>query len=79
MLNKPSVAVITASVYLVVYLVFFYSGAFSIMFAMFLAAPAVLIWMAYTILKHGKFNGKELAEDEEWGYSDRDKDSLGVF
>ena len=79
MLRKPSFAVTVASLYLVVYLMFFHRSDFNAVLAMFLAAPAVLIWMAYTIIRYGKFEGKELQENEEWGYSDRDKNSPGRF
>ena len=79
MMRKPSFAVLVATVYMAVYIIFFYRTDFNVVLAMFLAAPAVLGWMAYTILKYGKFNGKELGPDEEWGYSDKDKNSLGVF
>ena len=79
MLRKPSFAVIAATLYLAIYITFFYQSEFSIVMGMFLAAPAVLIWLAYTIVKYGKFDGKELQEDDEWGYSDRNKDTLGIF
>jgi hypothetical protein len=35
--------------------------------------------MAYTILRFGTYNGKELTPDEEWGYQDKDRDELGVL
>ncbi|HEX6180671.1 MAG TPA: hypothetical protein VFZ47_05455 [Chitinophagaceae bacterium] len=79
MLRKPSIAVIAATLYMAIYMVFFYRSNINVVMAMFLAAPAMLIWLAYTIVRYGKFDGKELQDDEEWGYSDRDKDSLGVF
>ena len=48
MLRKPFVAVILSSLYLAIYLAFFYSGNFNVVFKMFLAAPVVLAWLAYT-------------------------------
>ena len=78
-MRKPSIAVIVASLYLAIYLVFFYRSDYNVVMGMFLAAPAILIWLAYTIVRYGKFDGKPLQDDEEWGYSDRDKDSLGMF
>jgi hypothetical protein len=34
--------------------------------------------MVYTVLKHGKYDGPELGDDE-FGYCDKNKDELGVF
>ncbi len=31
-------------------------------------SPVFIIWMVYTVLKHGEFNGRELDEEEEYGY-----------
>lgn len=35
--------------------------------------------MVYSVLKYGKYSGKELAEDEEWGYEDTNKEELDTF
>jgi len=45
----------------------------------FSLSPFILLWIVFSILRHGKFEGKELEENEEWGYSDKDKNELGVF
>ncbi|HEY0678860.1 MAG TPA: hypothetical protein VGD17_11275 [Chitinophagaceae bacterium] len=80
MMRKPSVAVIVATLYLVIYYILFSYGAdFRIIFWMFLGAPVVLVWMAYTIVRYGKYDGTDLRENEEWGYSDRKKETLGIF
>lgn len=71
MLRKPFVAVILSSLYLAIYIAFFYSGNFNVVFKMFLAAPVVLAWLAYTVIRFGKFDGRELGENEEWGYEDK--------
>ena len=47
--------------------------------SLFFLSPFLLIWIAYSILKYGKFEGKELKDNEEWGYADKDKNELGVF
>ena len=52
------------------------SGLTSLLFSIF---PFALLWIVFSILKHGKFEGKELEEQEEWGYRDKDKNELGVF
>ncbi len=37
---------------------------------LFFFSPVVLIWLAYTVIRHGKYNGADLKEDQEWGYQD---------
>jgi len=43
----------------------------SIAFIILLASPILLIYMVYSILKHGAFFGKELEDGQEFGYLDR--------
>jgi hypothetical protein len=79
-MRKPSIAVVFASLYLLAYYVLYYNVQdYKYMVWMFLGAPFVLGWMAYIIIRYGKYKGPELQENEEWGYSDKNKDSLGVF
>jgi hypothetical protein len=74
------VATLLVTLYLVVYTFLHQSGAsLRILGAMFLLSPFLVGWMAYTILKHAPYKGRELAADEEWGYGDRTKDQLGKF
>ncbi len=40
---------------------------------LFALSPFVVVWMAVTIMKYGKYNGHELGENEEWGYQDVNK------
>jgi len=73
-------ATIFVTTYLVIYTLLHQSGAsLKVLGAMFLASPFLVIWMAYTIIRYAPYNGKDLKEDEEWGYADKDKDELGVF
>ena len=68
------------TLYLLIYTVLFQAGAsVDILLTMFLFSPFLVIWMVYVVLKYGKFNGRELKQDEEWGYSDRSRDTLGTF
>lgn len=68
------------TLYLIIYTLLHQSGAsLKVLGTMFLASPFLVIWMAYTILKFGTYNGHELEENEEWGYQDKNKDELGVF
>jgi hypothetical protein len=41
-------------------------------------APLLLVAMVYTVLKHGKYTGPGLGNDE-FGYLDKNKNDLGTF
>ena len=80
MLKNPGFVVAFVSLYLLIYTVLFQAGTdFSILMTMFVLSPFLVIWMVYVVLKFGKYNGRELKEDEEWGYGDRSRETLGVF
>jgi hypothetical protein len=60
--------------YLVVYTVLFHAGApLPVLGSMFLLSPFLVLWMVYSIIKHGVYKGKELEETEEWGYADKER------
>ena len=80
MLRKPAFAITTASLYLLLYLIFiFYSASPSLVMLMFAFSPLLIIWMAYIIIRYGTYTGEELKENEEWGYEDKRKEDLGVM
>jgi predicted membrane chloride channel (bestrophin family) len=80
MFRKPSFAVAVVSAILIIYCILInFEISLSIGYLIFGISPFLLIWLAYTIIRHGEYNGKELAEDEEWGYQDKNKEELGVF
>jgi len=80
MFRKPSFAVAVVSAILIIYCALInFEISFPFIYFIFGVSPFLLIWVAYTIIRYGKYDGKELAEDEEWGYQDKDKDELGVF
>jgi len=35
--------------------------------------------MAYVIIRYGRYTGRELKDNEEWGYEDRKKEDLGIM
>ena len=71
MLRSATFATTFVTLYLVIYTILFHTGASSaITSCMFAASPFLVIWMAYTILKYGKYSGPELEENQEWGYQD---------
>ncbi len=76
--SKDIRAVYIATCYLLLYCVLLqYKTDIAILMLTF--SPIVLVWMVFTILKHGKYNGRELDEHEEYGYADKNKDDLGIF
>lgn len=76
MLRNSRFAVVLVSVYLALYCIFFLAGFGDIVSIMFLLSPVFVIWMVITVLKHGKYTGKELKPDEEWGYEDKSRDGF---
>lgn len=46
---------------------------------LFFLSPLLVIWMVYRVIRYDTYNGKELNEDEEWGYADKNKDELNMF
>ncbi len=78
-LDRATVSVVLVTIYLLAYcalLQFERTQFFALLMLMF--SPALIIWMVYTVLKHGKYNGPELGK-EEFGYGDKEKDDLGIF
>lgn len=71
MLRNPNFATTFVSLYLVIYTVFFHTDtSLAVLTPMFAASPLLVIWMAITIMKYGKYSGRELDDKEEWGYQD---------
>ena len=65
-------AVILVSIYLLIYTIFAHSPAMGWLTpTMFVLSPFLVIWMVYTVLKKGEYNGPELASEQEFGYQDR--------
>lgn len=66
--------------YLALYYGLFLGGApASVIGGLYAGAPFLVTWMVIVILKYGAYKGKELKADEEWGYEDQPKESLGVL
>jgi membrane protein implicated in regulation of membrane protease activity len=74
MLRHASFATWFVTAYLVVYVIFLWSGsAFlrQVAFGMFLASPVFVIWLVYAVIRHGGPGLRELGPDEEYGYGDK--------
>lgn len=66
MRTNATFSIIAATVYLLLYrLLLPREDAQWLAMSMFILSPVVLCWMVYTILKHGKYTGRELSEGEE--------------
>jgi len=77
MLRNPVFATSFVTLYLVIYTVLFHTDtSLAVLTPMFAASPFLVIWMAITIMKHGKYSGRELNDNEEWGYEDVTRDEL---
>lgn len=37
----------------------------------FMASPILVIWMVYSVIRHGEYKDMDLKPGEEWGYNDR--------
>ena len=46
---------------------------------MFALSPMLVMWMVITVLKDNSRDVQELEKEEEWGYQDKDKNTLGTF
>lgn len=72
MLKHPAISTLFATVYLLVYILLLQMEAVpNISLILFFFSPIVLIALAYSIIRYGKYDGRELMEDEHWGYQDR--------
>jgi hypothetical protein len=79
MLRNATFSAWFATVYLVLYTALLHVDAtYNIAAVMLLLSTLVVVWMAFTAVKHGKYSQPEL-NGEEFGYQDRDKGQLGVF
>jgi hypothetical protein len=72
MLRNPVLATVSSTCYLTIYVILLSVEKYwDIAFSMFLFSPVVVIWLVYTIVRYGKYTGKELEAGQEYGYEDR--------
>jgi hypothetical protein len=77
---RTNFAVGLATLYLVVLTILGQSAASPTLCTfMYLFSPLVIVIMVYLVLTEKNFNYPELAEGEEWGYRDKNKNELGLF
>ncbi len=79
MLKNPRFAVLTVSIYLVVYCFCLSSDSlYSIAWFLFSIYPVLLAWVVFAILRPGNYQIPGL-DGEEFGYGDMKKNQLGTF
>ena len=79
MLHNATFSGVFVTIYLVAYCIMLQVPALlPIAEAMLLFSPVLILWMVFTVLKHGKHNNTEL-NSEEFGYQDKNKNELGIF
>jgi len=80
MFKKPNIAVIVVSTILFAYCVLInFNISLPVAYFIFCISPVLLIWMVYSVIRHGKYEGRELKDSEEWGYQDKEKNELNVL
>lgn len=63
---------IFATVYLLLYVLLLQlEDTPNISLILFFFSPLVLIALAYSIIRYGSYEGRELEDHEHWGYQDR--------
>lgn len=70
-MDRSGFAIAFATLYLLVFLILLQTEYDGWVWGLFLFSPLVVIGMVYTVIRYGKFTGRELKENEEWGYEDR--------
>ena len=79
-MKKSAFAIIAASIYFFTYLILIFFHLFvNAVLIMSAFSPLVIIWMVYSIIRYGKYTGRELKSGEEWAYGDKRKSELGTF
>jgi membrane protein implicated in regulation of membrane protease activity len=80
MKKKTPVSVYIATAILVSYCIAVLVNApLEITAALFFLFPFFLVWMIIAVLRSKTGDTKELAEGEEWGYADKQKEDPGTF
>jgi hypothetical protein len=80
MREKISLPVILVSALLVLHvMILSVNGPAAITWFLFAVSPFLLIWMVISVLRSDSYTGKELEDNDEWGYADKGKEDLGIF
>ncbi len=64
-------AFIVSSMLLVYVVLVFLGKASGFAAFIFTFSPLLMIWLVYSVIRHGEYKGRELKPDEEFGYTDK--------
>jgi hypothetical protein len=72
--RSETIPIILVSALLIIYatLILFQKWLL-VAYSIYLISPLAIVWLVYQVIRNGKYNGRELQENEEWGYADTDK------
>lgn len=72
MKRAESIPVLIVSGLLLVYILLVFRGkAPGFAAFIFTFSPLLVIWLVYSVIRHGEYKGRELKSDEEFGYTDK--------
>lgn len=72
MLKRPYILAVLVTCYLLAYVVMLQQNILpDVTMIMFFLSPLLVLSLAYSILRYGNYDGKDLQENEHWGYQDR--------
>lgn len=72
MLKRPYILATLATIYLLAYLVMLQLNIMpNVTMIMFFLSPLLVLTLTYSILRYGHYHGKDLQENEHWGYQAR--------
>ncbi len=72
MLKHPYYTALFATLYLLVFVLLIQFQMWeNLVYLLFFFSPLVVLSLAWSFLCHGKYNGRELSENEHWGYQDK--------
>jgi small-conductance mechanosensitive channel len=73
MKREERIPVLTVTTLLVIYVIMaYFEITLFLAGVIFSFSPFLIIWLVYYVIRFGKKNTRELKDDEEWGYADRD-------
>lgn len=72
MLKRPDILAVLLTFYLLAYVVMLQLNILpNVTMIMFSLSPFLVLALAFSILRYGNYDGKDLEESEQWGYQDR--------
>ena len=66
-MNKEKLAIVFSGFYFLLFLITLPVGYDYLTWTLFLFSPVVLLYLVYSVIRYGKYSGRELKDGEEWG------------